>query len=233
MTLPDVNIFSDGGANPNPGPGAYGVIMEYRWVKKEFSQGYKKTTNNRMELMWVITGLSNLKTSSKVTVITDSQYTINGITKGWAKSWQKNGWKKADKKPATNSDLWEKLLDLLEKHEVDFFWVKWHNGHDENERCDELATLAMNKKNLLDDEGYKEVTSVKQNPNQSVMIESNHEKLDIQCKKCGAGLVKKYPKHTKKTLEKQYFYEYYHHCESCMTNYMLPEAKRNIAELKL
>jgi len=232
-TIPEVHIFSDWGANPNPGPGAYGVIMEYRWVKKEFSGGYKKTTNNRMELTGVITGLSKLKTRSKVTIFTDSQYTINGIEKWWAVKWRANNWKKADKKTATNHDLWWKLLDLTQKHDVSFYWIKGHNGHIENERCDELATLAMKKKNLWVDTWFIENPEKLKLSIEQVVIDIDAEKTWTQCKKCDNDLIVKYPKHSKKTLEKEYYYEYYHPCPACKTNYMLEEAKREISTLKL
>jgi len=233
MNIPEVHIFSDWGANPNPGPGAYGVIMEYRGVKKEFSGGYKKTTNNRMELRWVITGLSKLKKKSKVTIFTDSQYTINGIEKWWAKKWKANNWRKGDKKLATNSDLWGQLLDVLEKHEVNFYWVKGHNGHLENERCDELATLAMKRKELLIDEWFIESSEKKKFSPEQIILDPDAEKTGTNCKKCNNPLVKKLPKHTKKTLLKEYYYEYYHHCPACKTNYMLQEAKRDIKTLKI
>jgi len=238
MSLPKVTIFSDWWANPNPGPWWYGVILEYRWIKKELSRGYKKTTNNRMELRGIITWLEALKEKSEVTIITDSRYTINGIEKWWARSWQKNGWIKSDKKPAQNADLWEQLLWELDKHEVEFFWIKGHNGHPENERCDELATLAMNKKSLREDVGYNEEKPSSTEKPLSILSweerwDSSFEKVGNQCKKCWAELVKKYPKHSKKTLDKKYFYAYYHHCQGCKTNYMLEEAKRDIRELKL
>jgi len=231
--IPHVTIFSDGWANPNPGPWAYGLILEYKWVKKEFSQGYERTTNNRMELLGIITGLSKLKAHSKVTVITDSQYAINGIEKWWARKWKANGWKKSDKKLATNSDLWERLLSLLDLHDVSFFWIKWHNWHPENEKCDELATLAMQRNELLIDEWFIEAPVKKQLSAQKTILDSNSEKTGIQCKKCEYELIIKYPKHTKKTLQKKYYYEYYHHCEACKTNYMLEEAKRDIKTLKI
>ena len=138
--LPEVEIYSDWWANPNPWPWGYWVIMCYKWIKKEFKKWFKITTNNRMELTWVITGLSNLKVKSKVNIHTDSQYTINWIEKWWAKKWKANNWYRTKSEKAVNYDLWEKLLDLIEKHEVKFTWIKWHNGHTENERCDELAT---------------------------------------------------------------------------------------------
>lgn len=134
-----VEIFTDGACSGNPGPGGWGAILRYNGVEKELSGGENPTTNNRMELTSVIMALSCLKESCRVTLTTDSQYVANGITKGWAKSWRANGWKKSDKKPALNADLWEKLLDLTENHNVEIVWVKGHAGHPENERCDRLA----------------------------------------------------------------------------------------------
>lgn len=134
-----VFIFSDGACSGNPGPGGFGVILRYGDMEKELSGGEAHTTNNRMELMGVITGLEALKHPCSVVIQTDSRYVIDGIEKGWAKSWKKRGWVKSDKKPAANSDLWERLLQLLEVHKVEFCWIKGHAGHAENERCDYLA----------------------------------------------------------------------------------------------
>ena len=140
-----VFLFSDGACSGNPGPGGYGVILRYKDTEKEFSGGEPETTNNRMELMGVITGLSALKEPCEVLVTTDSKYVVDSITKGWVYSWQKKGWVKSDKKPALNVDLWKKLLPLLEIHKVTFNWVKGHAGHPENERCAALAVDACHK----------------------------------------------------------------------------------------
>jgi ribonuclease HI len=134
-----VEIFTDGACSGNPGPGGYGAILRYGEHIKELSGGEEQTTNNRMELTAVIIALEALKEPCSVVLTTDSKYVVDGIEKGWAKSWRENGWKKKDKKPALNPDLWGRLLDLLEIHEVKFNWVKGHAGHPENERCDELA----------------------------------------------------------------------------------------------
>ena len=134
-----VEIFTDGACSGNPGPGGWGAILRYGDKEKELSGGEKDTTNNRMELTACIEALSALKEACEVVLTTDSQYVINGITKGWAESWRKNNWIKSDKKPALNSDLWEQLLNLIEKHHVTFNWIKGHAGHPENERCDTLA----------------------------------------------------------------------------------------------
>lgn len=134
-----VEIFTDGACSGNPGPGGWGAVLRYNGHEKELSGGEKDTTNNRMELTAVISALSTLKEPCKVRLTTDSKYVADGVTKGWAKSWQQNGWRKGDKKPALNPDLWQKLLDLLDIHEVEIVWVKGHAGHPENERCDQLA----------------------------------------------------------------------------------------------
>lgn len=229
--LPLVYLYSDGGANPNPGPGAYGVIMKCGEHQRDFSQGYTRTTNNRMELLGVITGLKNLKKKSRVIITTDSQYTINGIEKWWARKWQANNWFRIGSHKAQNWDLWEILLQELDKHEVEWEWIKGHNGHFENELCDELATLAMKRDNLLIDTGFRETPPEKKTSKTQTPLP--WETLDENCKKCGHTLEKKIPKHTKKTLEKAYYYEYYHHCPSCKTNYMLEKAKRDIKTLKV
>ncbi len=134
-----IELFTDGACSGNPGPGGWGAVLRYQGHEKELSGGEKNTTNNRMELTAVIMGLSALKEPCQVRLVTDSKYVSDGITKGWAESWRKNGWRKADKKPALNPDLWEQLLDLISKHKVEIEWVKGHAGHPENERCDRLA----------------------------------------------------------------------------------------------
>ncbi len=140
-----VEIFTDGACSGNPGPGGWGAILRYNGVEKELSGGEKDTTNNRMELSAVIFALKALKMPCEVLVTTDSKYVYESITKGWVYSWQKNGWRKADKKPALNVDLWTELLELLSKHQVTFNWVKGHNEHPENERCDRLAVAECEK----------------------------------------------------------------------------------------
>ena len=134
-----VELFTDGACSGNPGPGGWGAVLRYEGHEKELCGGEKNTTNNRMELTAAIMGLSALKEPCKVRLVTDSKYVADGITKGWAKSWRNNNWRKADKKPALNPDLWEKLLNLIETHDVTIEWVKGHAGHPENERCDRLA----------------------------------------------------------------------------------------------
>lgn len=140
-----VKIFTDGACSGNPGAGGWGAILRYGQHERELSGGERNTTNNRMELSAVISALSALKEPCKVILTTDSKYVVDSVTKGWVYGWKKKGWIKSDKKPALNVDLWEKLLPLLELHEVEWVWVKGHAGHAENERCDELAVLAASR----------------------------------------------------------------------------------------
>lgn len=134
-----IDIFTDGACSGNPGPGGWGAVLRYNGVERELSGGERQTTNNRMELTAVIKALEALKEPCEVRLVTDSKYVADGIGKGWAESWRKNNWRKADKKPALNADLWEVLLNLLQIHKVEIRWVKGHAGHPENERCDRLA----------------------------------------------------------------------------------------------
>lgn len=141
-TLKSVEIFTDGSCLGNPGPGGYAVILRFQGREKELSAGFAETTNNRMELTAAIVGLKSLRERCAVTLYSDSQYLVNGIEKGWAVKWRQNGWRKSDKSPALNSDLWEELLGLLDRHRVRIVWVRGHAGHPENERCDRLAVAA-------------------------------------------------------------------------------------------
>ena len=153
--IPEIDLYSDGGAEPNPGKGGFGIIMSYKGTKKEFSQGFRLTTNNRMELMGVIHGLERLKTKAIVNVYSDSRYVVDGITKGWAKKWKANNWYRNKTEKAINCDLWERLLVLISnQQEVKFNWIRGHFGHPENERCDQLAVEASQYGPLHEDTGY-------------------------------------------------------------------------------
>ncbi len=143
--MKNVEIYTDGACSGNPGPGGWGAVLIYNGVEKQLSGSEKETTNNRMELCAVIVALKALKEPCNVTLTTDSKYVCDAINKGWLTSWQKNSWKKADKKPVLNIDLWQELLPLLDKHRVEFIWVKGHNGHKYNEICDKLAVAEYQK----------------------------------------------------------------------------------------
>lgn len=156
----EVKIFTDGSARGNPdGPGGYGTILQYvdgkgQLHERELSGGYEKTTNNRMEMMAVIVGLEALNRPCKVTLYSDSQYVIKAFNEKWIDGWIKKGWKRGKNEPVKNVDLWKRMLQAKEPHDVTFVWVKGHNGHPENERCDVLATTAADGTNLQVDEMF-------------------------------------------------------------------------------
>ena len=153
----NVTIFTDGAARGNPdGPGGYGTILQYvdpagTLHEREFSAGYKKTTNNRMELMAAIIGLEALRKPCRVDLYSDSKYLTDAFNRKWIDSWQKKNWKTSSGSAVKNRELWERLLRAMEPHSVSFHWVKGHDGHPENERCDQLATSAADGDELLDD----------------------------------------------------------------------------------
>ncbi len=141
----DVIVFSDGACSGNPGPGGWGAILRYKESEKELSGGERETTNNRMELMGVISALESLKEPCQVKVFTDSKYIANAFIEKWLENWQKNGWKTAGKKPVKNRELWERLLKQSSIHRLEWQWIKGHAGHPENERCDQLAVAARDR----------------------------------------------------------------------------------------
>jgi ribonuclease HI len=153
-------IYTDGGCSKNPGVGGYGVVVFQGGQRSELSGGYAHTTNNRMELMACIRGLEALGAPCAVTVYSDSQYVVNGIMKGWARRWKSNNWMRNLKEPAENCDLWARLLDLSEKHDAEFQWVRGHDGNEENERCDRLAVEMTQRGDLPPDPGYKKIQAV-------------------------------------------------------------------------
>lgn len=150
-----VKIYTDGACSGNPGPGGYGIVLIHKNKRKEISAGYRLTTNNRMELLAVIIALEALKRKCKVELFSDSKYVVDAIEKGWALKWKANNWKRNKKDKAENSDLWEKLLTLLENHEVKFIWVKGHASNPENNRCDQLAVSASKSNKLLIDKEFE------------------------------------------------------------------------------
>ena len=151
-----VEMYTDGACSGNPGRGGYGCILRYKdktdkYHEKELTQGYDNTTNNRMELMAVIIGLEALKKPCRVDIYSDSKYFIDAFEQKWIDNWQKNNWKTAGKKPVKNVDLWQRLLKAMKPHDIRLFWVKGHNGHEFNERCDKLAVNSSKSDNLLND----------------------------------------------------------------------------------
>ena len=152
-----VEMYTDGACSGNPGAGGYGTILRYKdttgkYHEKELTAGYKLTTNNRMELLAVIVGLEALKKPCKIKITSDSKYFIDAFEQKWIDNWQKNNWKTSSKKPVKNVDLWQRLINAMTPHDIELVWVKGHNGHEFNERCDTLAVNSSKSDNLLDDQ---------------------------------------------------------------------------------
>lgn len=156
IPVKSVKIYTDGGCSYNPGPGGYGAVIITENGRREISAGYRRTTNNRMEIMACLVALESLDERSCVTLYSDSQYVVNAMTKGWAKRWQRFNWMRNELEHAENPDLWEKMLQLCEKHQVNFIWIKGHAGKAENERCDQLAVQASRGPNYLIDLFYEQ-----------------------------------------------------------------------------
>lgn len=221
--IPEIELFTDGGAEPNPGKGGFGTILKHKGRQKEFFGGYELTTNNRMELMAVIFGLEKIKTKARVTVYSDSKYVVDGIKKGWAENWERNNWIRKKGNLVFNKDLWERLLDVIDKHEVIFSWVRGHAGHLENERCDALANLGINSENKVKDEGYLDyLENIEYYQERKIEIEGD------LCRKCDTPTVKKSTKNRKLKPNQTYFYEYYLSCPNCKAMYMVEDAKRDL-----
>ena len=156
---PNVEIYTDGACSGNPGKGGYGAVLRYKksngeYVIKKLSQGYKLTTNNRMELLGVIVSLEALKSPCNIVLTSDSKYVLDAITKKWIDGWQAKNWRNASNKPVKNVDLWKRLIELMKPHKIEFVWVKGHDGHEFNEICDQLAVSAYNGDDLIDDDGF-------------------------------------------------------------------------------
>ena len=153
-----VTMYTDGACRGNPGPGGYGVVLLGAWDgqdrREEFCGGFRRTTNNRMELVAAIKGLESLKRACAVDAYSDSTYLVNGFSKGWARRWEKKGWVAKGGKRRLNADLWERLLRCSERHKITFTWIKGHNGDPENERCEQLAQASARRLGLVPDPGY-------------------------------------------------------------------------------
>ena len=154
-------LFTDGACLGNPGPGGYAAIVRRGAQEREFSGGFRRTTNNRMEITAAIVALENIPAGAVATLYSDSSYVVQAVEQGWARNWKARGWKRPDKQKALNPDLWEKLLRLLDAREVKFVWVRGHAGHPENERCDRLSFAAAGRPNLPPDAGYEAVAAPK------------------------------------------------------------------------
>ena len=215
--MPSVEIYTDGGCEPNPGLGGYGVVLLHPKKRLEASGGFRRTTNNRMEIFAAIRGLELLKKPCEVTLFSDSQYLVKAMMEGWVTKWKSKGWWRTNKERPENVDLWQRLVPLCEQHQVEFRWLKGHAGHPENERCDQLAMAALRQPNLPADEGYENKP------------ETDGRRPGLQegepCRKCATPVIKQTPR---KKPKGNYYYEFYLFCPGCKTAYQVEEAKRFI-----
>jgi ribonuclease HI len=217
--MPQVEIYTDGGCEPNPGPGGYGAVLLHPKKRAEVSGGFRLTTNNRMEIQAAIKGLELLKQPCKVTLYSDSQYLVDAIMKAWAVKWKKNNWWLNNKERAKNIDLWEKLLPLCETHQVEFRWVKGHAGNQENERCDHLSMTALRQPNLPADDGYE-------NKPEAEGVRPTMQEGE-PCRKCSTPVIKKKGRWKP---SRDYYYEYHLFCPKCQTAYHIEDAKRFVEQ---
>ena len=217
---PHVEIYTDGGCEPNPGKGGYGVVLLHPKKRAEASGGFRLTTNNRMEIYAAIAGLELLKQPCRVTLYSDSQYLVNAIMKGWAVKWRKQDWWRTNTERAVNIDLWTRLLPLCETHEVELRWVKGHAGNVENERCDQLSEAALRVPNLPADEGYE-------NKPESAGIRPPLTHEGEPCRKCSTPVIKQVGR---KKPKRDSYYEYFLLCPRCQTSYQVESARRMVEQ---
>jgi len=220
--LPDVEIYTDGGCEPNPGPGGYGVVLLHPKTRqrKEASGGFRLTTNNRMEIFAAIKGLELLNQPCKVTLYSDSQYLVKAMTEGWVIEWKRKDWWRTNRERPENVDLWRRLFALCETHQVEFRWIKGHAGDAENERCDRLCAAASNRPNLPVDEGYENKPET----------DAERPRLTQEgqpCWKCGTPVIKQ---KGRRKANRDYYFEYYLFCPKCQATYQVEEAKRLIEQ---
>ena len=204
-SIPQVLIYTDGGCEPNPGPGGYGVVLLHPKKRMETSGGFRRTTNNRMEIYAAIVGLELLKKPCEVTLYSDSQYLVNAMMAGWVLAWKKKDWWRTNTERVINQDLWQRLLLVREKHQVNFVWLKGHAGNHENERCDQLCCAALRQPKLPVDDGYEN----------KVDADSKRPRLTEvgqPCWKCSTPVIKQQPR---KKGSRDYYYEYYLYCPKC------------------
>ena len=244
VTMSHVIIYTDGAAEPNPGPGGYGVVLLAGRHRKELSGGFHRTTNNRMELMGVIVGLEALTKPCRVTLYSDSKYVVDSDEKGSVQRWSKNNWYRTKSEKAKNADLWARFLSIYSTHQVRFKWVKGHAGVPENERCDELAVAAAQSYDTVPDLGYiQEIQAnggtvpdvgllhpriATHSSKSSAASTVSHKEAGEPCRKCGTPIIKKPTKAKIPKPGQTYYYAWYLSCPGCNTMYMVDGAKRNL-----
>lgn len=215
---PLVEIYTDGGCEPNPGAGGFGAVLLHPKTRqrKEASGGFRLTTNNRMEIFAAIKGLELLKQPCRVTLYSDSQYLVKAMMEGWVKSWRKKDWWRTNKERPENVDLWKRLVPLCELHQVEFRWVKGHAGNVENERCDQLSEAALRVPNPPVDEGYE-------NKPESEGGRPPLSQEGEPCRKCSTPVIKQAGS---RKPRRDYFHEYFLLCPKCRTRYQVEAARR-------
>lgn len=218
MPKDQMRIYTDGACEPNPGPGGYGVVLISGDTVREFSQGYALTTNNRMELTAVIAALEAVRDPSPITLYSDSKYVVDAMNQGWARSWKERGWVRKGARKVPNADLWMKLLNLDDRYEVTYEWVKGHAGNQFNERADALSYQAIHSSDQLQDHGY--LTELEEQESFTEITEEGQP-----CRKCSTPVIKRKPRSKRRSGQK-YYYEYYLFCPQCETMYMVKDAKR-------
>lgn len=214
-----VTAYTDGACEPNPGPGGVGVVLLYKGSRREISRGYRLTTNNRMEIQAAILALESLPEPCAVALTSDSKYLVESVNQGAVSRWAQSGWKRTNGKRVPNNDLWERLLELCQAHQVRFHWVAGHSGEAGNERADALSYAALKSCDLPDDEGYIRALELENTAPSKITQEGQ------PCRKCSTPLVKRVPKRSHKPGQ-QYYFEYYLFCPRCHTVYMVEQAKR-------
>jgi ribonuclease HI len=219
LVLPSVEIYTDGGCEPNPGPGGYGAVLLHPRKRAEINGGFRKTTNNRMEIFAAIAGLELLKQPCKITLYSDSKYVVDAMMAGWLSAWKRKGWWRTKSQRPENVDLWQRLDALCQTHQVDFRWVRGHAGHPENERCDQLAMAALRQPNLPADDGYEYKP-------QTDGVRPDMREGD-PCYKCSTPVIKQQPK---KKPKGDHYFEFYLWCPQCQTIYTVESARRFVEQ---
>jgi ribonuclease HI len=216
--LPHVEIYTDGACEPNPGPGGYAAVLVHPRKRAETSGGFRRTTNNRMEIFAAVAGLELLKQPCNVTIYCDSKYVVDAMSKGWAGAWKRNGWWRTRTERPENVDLWKRLDALCQTHQVEFRWVKGHSGHLENERCDQLAMAALRQPNLPLDDGYETKPAEGVRPD---MQEGD------PCRKCSTPVIKR---QGRRKPGRDSYYEFHLVCPNCQATYHVESAKRFVEQ---
>jgi ribonuclease HI len=218
---PQVDIYTDGGCEPNPGPGGYGVVLIHPRKRMELSGGFRKTTNNRMEIYAAIAGLEMLKQPCKVTLHSDSQYLVKAMSEGWVANWKQKKWWRSRTERPENVDLWQRLDALCQTHQVEFRWVKGHAGIPDNERCDQLSMSGLRQPNLPQDQGYE-------NKPQTDGVRPDMQEGE-PCGKCGTAVIKRKGRWKP---GRDYYYEFRLWCPKCETAYQIESAKRFVEQTR-